>query len=86
MTTPTVNYAYITSEQRTNVITQFEYALHMGATWKQAVAISAQAGFDLTIKQWNNKRTGSTAFASACAVLVMAGKLIPEQAKGNCNE
>lgn len=69
-----VLYANITKGQKDAIVAEFERALSMGADRKQAISIAAHSGFGLTDEQWN-RPMGDNAFASACAVLVMAGKL-----------
>lgn len=69
-----VLYANITKGQKAAIVAEFERALAMGADRKQAISIAAHSGFGLTDQQWNTAM-GDNAFASACAVLVMAGKL-----------
>lgn len=69
---PFTRYANTTNEDCVKVVQEFENAMEWGADIKQAIAIAAHRGFDLTIKQWNSKM-GTDAFAAACAILIMRG-------------
>lgn len=78
-----VNYANISPGMRNRIKSLFDYAMEWGADEGQAVSIAARDAFFLTDKQWNNQKVGDNAFATACTVLYMAGKLTGNQEHRN---
>ena len=66
-------YANLTNDQKSAIRLQYRAAIQMnnGHT-EQAVAVAADNGLRLTVRQWNGK-AGANAFAAALATLVMAG-------------
>lgn len=65
-----VLYADISLETKSIIIAKFNEALSWGAHVGQAISCAAHDAFQLTDREWNGK-TGSNAFATACAVLIM---------------
>jgi hypothetical protein len=68
------DYASLKDAEKAAILYNYDYALKMGATQGQAIAIAAHDTFSLNDRAWNGK-IGSNAFAAACAVVLMSGRL-----------